>query len=196
MPDFSENEALNGTEDLALPFLHIHPRFYPFPSPTASQGGSRGRIPLCPSSFAFRWQLLEAGAVSGPFEPRLCLLTPSCPELEGGDSRGAATGSWPWQAAGQGRVPFCAGHKEKGPRGTKRVKKRLHESPGAARSCAGSICRLVLCRLPLQQSWVPSVSSILPRAPPRCAGLSELRVTPTSSPAFPFPFQLFKQQRC
>lgn len=46
---FSENEALNGTEDLALPSRHIHPRFYPFSSLTL-HGREQGEdSPLSPA---------------------------------------------------------------------------------------------------------------------------------------------------
>lgn len=167
--DFSEKEALNGTEDLAPPFLYIHPRFYPFSSLMASWGGSRGRISLCSPSCAHTAAAGRRGSVG------LCLLPTSCPWAR--DSRGAGTGSWPCRAAGQGRVCFCAGHKERSPGGTKRVKSVSVKALGLA-GLGSSVSRL-----PPQPGSLPFVSRALPRAPPRWAGLPELRLPPTANPS-------------
>lgn len=154
----------------------------------ASRGGSRGRISLCSPCSVFPLQLLGAGAVPG------CASSPRpAPEPGGGDSRGAGTGSWPWKAAGQGRLCFCAGHKERSPRGTKRVK-TSPESPGAARSSAVRL-QAAAAAAPAARLGAFCLPCSAEGTSPLC-GLSELRVTPTSNPAFPFPFQLLKQQRC
>lgn len=69
-----------------------------------------------------------------------------------------------WQIIGQGRVCFCAGHKERSPPGTKRVKDVSIEALPAAQSSPDhifSLAALAGSLLPSEQSWVPSVSSIL-----------------------------------
>lgn len=87
------------------------------------------------------------GQCRGPLSPGCASSPLLAPELEGGDSRGAGTGSWPWQVAGQGRVCFCAGHKERSPRGTKRVKNVSVKALGLPELCS-PVSRLVLCWQP------------------------------------------------
>lgn len=87
-----------------------------FPLSRPPGEGAGGGFPsLLPAVFA--GCSCSGRAVSGPLEPRPCLLTGVAlgwQAVTAGEQRQAA--------AGQGRVCFCAGHKGRSPRGTKRVK--------------------------------------------------------------------------
>lgn len=104
-----------------------------------------------------------------------------------------------WQVIGQGRVCFCAGHKERSPPGTKRVKNVSIKAVPAAQSSPDHIFRLAALAgslLPSERSWVPSVSSILSEGTSPLFGSESAGGHSHFNPFFPFPFQLLKQQRC
>lgn len=144
MSDFSENEALNGTEDLALPSLGIHPRFHPFSSLTAPQGGSRGTIPLCPPRpVPSGGSCSMPGQCRGPLSPGCASSArrgPSCKAVTAGEQPRAAG---PAKPRVRGRFAFVRARRERALAAQRELKNVSMEAlglPGAVQAPFAGWC--------------------------------------------------------
>lgn len=128
-----------------------------------------GRIPLCSAARVSGLQLpMKLEWLWGPFQLQLCFVTTSSPQswkvtvTTTAGEQGQAAGLR--QAIGQGRVCFCAGHKERSLPGTKRVKNVSLKAFPAAQGSPEQILRpmaLAGSRSPSERSRVPPVPSVL-----------------------------------